>query len=50
MVSLSLRINKKIAPLIVYCISIPINFILVRISLKGLKFNQGSEGDLIENR
>ena len=47
---IGLRINKKIAPLIVYCISIPINFILVRISLKGLKFNQGSEGDLIEKR
>lgn len=49
-VFVGLSINKKIAPLIVYCISIPINFILVRISLKGLKSNREFEGDLIEKR
>ena len=47
---IGLRINKKMAPLIVYCISIPINFMLVRISLKGLKFNRKFEGDLVEKR
>lgn len=49
-VFVGLSINKKIVPLIVYCISIPINFILVRISLKGLKFNREFEGDLLEKR